>query len=205
MNLQTIRNYVRYQVGADTNDAQLPDDVIYFFINAAIREVSSWKDWDWLVSTETIPTVAGTAAYDVDSNWRKTLRLYDETNDRGVQQITPRAADAYRGYTGDPSFFYVQAGDIVLVPTPARVVTLTHTFQRTEADLVGTTDTPLMPDWVLDLVVIKASIKAAIRLDNGSLVQSLRTQEKMIAEAIEDDVRQSKGTPLLQVRTDWHV
>ena len=203
MQLTAIRDEVRNRAGMDSADAMLSDTVLNDFINAALREVNNMRDWDWSVINFDITTIVGTAAYARPVAARNTIRIVDEDEGYLLMPITADAATRYAGVTGRPRFYYVEAGAIYFVPTPNSVRTYNHYYYNSETTLSNDTDEPTIPDYAIDLVVIKAALMATARMDNTSQHMLLRQAEKNLSESLQDDARRSKGSPVINTRRDW--
>lgn len=205
MELSDIRTEVRDRAGLDSSDAMLTDAVLTRLINASLREVSNIRDWDWLMARETISTVVGTTVYDraadAKTSTRLTVPIGEDT--RLLRLVTPRAAAAYERYSGRPAVWYVQAGQIFIYPKPSKVYDLTHDYIATETALANATDEPLIPDYAIDLVIIKAAMKVTARTDNTSQHRLLADEERDVLASLTDDARRSKGAPMIDIRRDW--
>lgn len=203
MQLSDLRTAVRIRAGFDSADAMATDAILTELINASIREVTNARDWDWNKSSETINTVAGTAAYARAADCRTTVRIEDATDKELLRQTTPKNAVRYKDFTGRPAFWYVEAGQINLVPTPNTVRALTHTYLASETALSGDSDEPDIPDYAIDAVIIKAAMKLAARTDNTSLQRLLAQDHRDVMEGLANDARRAKGAPIIDTRRDW--
>lgn len=203
MQLSDIRTEVRYRAGVDSNDAMAGDAVVTAFINSAVREVANMRDWDWNKASETITTVAGTATYSRNAAARTTTRVENTTDNYLLRSTTPKAAARWAGRTTAPLYWYVEAGQLVLVPTPAAAVNIKHTYLAAETPLVTDFDEPSIPDYAIDLVIIKAAMKLAARMDNTSMHRLLAQDERAAVDSLRDDARRAKGSPRIDAREDW--
>ena len=204
MQLQAIRTEVRDRSGVDSADGMAVDAVLTRLINSALREVANMRDWDWLKAEETITTVVGQTSYARNSAARVSTLLIDDQYSEVMRLVTPRAAASYARYDGRPMVWHVQAGSLIVYPKPSTVRTLTHTYLRIEPALVDDTDVPIMPDYAIDLVIVKAGLKVAARTDNTSQHRLLSQEEKDIIESLASGARRSKGAPIIDSRRDWN-
>ena len=203
MQLQAIRTEVRDRSGVDSADGMAVDAVLTRLINSALREVANMRDWDWLKAEETITTVVGQTSYARNAAARVSTLLIDDQYSEVMRLVTPRAAASYARYDGRPMVWHVQAGSLIVYPKPSTVRTLTHTYLRIEPALVDDTDVPIMPDYAIDLVIVKAALKVAARTDNTSQHRLLSQEEKDIIESLASGARRSKGAPIIDSRRDW--
>jgi len=204
MELSQIRTEVRDRVGIDAQDAMATDATLNRMINAALREVANMRDWDWQTVEEEISLSVGVNKYDRGYLARSSTRLSYESNGDNLRLVTPRAAAAYQRYSGPPQVWYVQAGQLVVYPTPTKVDTLIHTYMSAEEALEQDDDEPLVPDYAIDLVIVKAALKVAARTDDTSKYQLLSAAEADIVSSLIDEARRSKGAPVINFRRDWN-
>ena len=203
MELDDIRNEVRIRAGVDGQDAMAADSILTSLVNASIREVANMRDWDWLVASETINTVVDTDAYARDALAKTTIRVEDVARGELLRIVTPRAAARYNDISGRPVFWHVEAGQLVLVPTPSEVRAIKHVYIRMETALSGDTDEPLVPDYAINLVIVKAALRVAARMDNTSQYRLLADEERDVTYALQNEVRRGKGAPTIDSRRDW--
>lgn len=206
MQLQDIRTKARQSAGIDDADAMAADTLVDSMVNQAIRQVSSLRDWDWLYSSETINSVNGTAAYTPAADWRTTVRVVDDADGGMLKRISPDASARYtRRLTLRPLFWYVEGGDLYLSPPPTTARAYTHTYIKTETTLSNDTDEPDIPDWAIDLVIIKVALKLAARMDNTSQFRLLQAEERETMKALEGEARRARGAQPVNSRRDWRM
>lgn len=204
MQLSDIRNEVRFRAGVDANDGLATDTVTNSFINAALREVYSMTDWDFLVATETISTVVGTIEYTPAATWKTTIRLEDAEIGFSLQEVVPAQGARYLNENGRSSMYYIEGGQIHLLPNPAQVRDITHVYYQAPAALALDTDTPVIPDWGIDAVICSAAVKLAARADNTSQHRLLMQEKKEYQKYLKDEARRSKGVPAIHTRRDYY-
>lgn len=207
MQLSDMRTAVRERAGLDSNDAMVPDTVVTGFINGALRQVAMMQDWDWNWSSETINTVVGTDTYARAADARKTDVVSNTTTGDVLRQVSKRLGLDYTdlGRTGPPRYWYVQGGQLVIVPIPDQVYALKHVYVATEPTLVNDTDEPDLPDWAIDIVLVKAAIMVTARTDNTSQQRLLEQEERDILDSLDDEAKRSRGSVAIDRRTDWRL
>lgn len=156
-----------------------PDDRAGRWLNQAYLEICEAEDWPFLTSTATgnsplTITDLGTVEF-----------VRDETNGQILRAIDPRdiAEVSSLSQTGTPEFFYIDNG--VIQVYPVSTVSLSVRYWKIASELVGTTDTPLIPTRyqyaIVDYAVARAYMDsdspeyaAAARLDGDKLVSLMR-------------------------------
>ncbi len=205
MQLSTIRDNVRFRYGLASGGNQASSTVLNHLINAAIRQVTVARDWDWNTVAETIATTAGTESYSRSSGARKSMRLIDTEYGRALKLITGTAAAKYRNLTGVPAFWWIEGGLIHLAPTPQGVRSYEHVYQGAEPTLVSDTDEPTIPDWAIDYVIAMACLSLARRLGDNDRVTQFFREVKTWEDRLADDARSAAPTPTRQTRRDWTI
>ena len=210
MELQDMRTAVLYRAGMDPNDGMVPAAVLNSFINAAIRQVTIMQDWDWNWSEETINSVADQKAYNRAADARKTDMVIDDADGGILEQINKGMAHRYNptpnyGRASIPRFWYVQGGQLILVPTPTSVRAYTHVYVGTETELSGDTDEPAVPDYAIDVILVKAAMMVTARTDNTSQQRLLADEERDLLDALDDEARRSRGSAIIKSRRDWRI
>lgn len=207
MELSDMRTAVRHRAGIDAADGMATDAVLDGFINGAIRQFAMMQDWDWNWASETINTVAGTDIYARAADARKTDIVANTTTGDTLGQVSKRQGLSYTdlGRTGPPRFWYVQGGQLHIVPIPDRTYALKHIYVATEPTLSLDTDEPDIPDWAIDIVLVKAAIMVTARTDNTSQQRLLEQEERDLLDNLDDEARRSRGSGSLDSRRDWRI
>lgn len=207
--LSEMRTMVRDATGLDATDGHATDTILTSLINRALRTAAAEERWDWYKASETITLVAGTSTYARAATARATDRLINTTTtgqNTPLRLVTPSQLERYRARSaGMPVAFAVEGGSLVVAPTPSAAGTLRHVYWRTETTLLGDSDTALIPDWAIDLVIIRAALSVAARLDNASLTRQLKDEEVRVTTAIMDEMTRSRPPIELDHRGDWGV
>jgi len=145
--LGELRTRLRLRVPVPENDSNLTSERLDSILNTALRQVASEHDWPWLQTTETISTVAGTEAYDVEPDWIKTFSLVETGQSQLVQVTNVIDLDVYTGVVrGRPRLFVVYGGQILLRPIPDGVYSLTHRYVQSEPTIAGDSNKALIYD-----------------------------------------------------------
>lgn len=199
-NLEQLRDAVRIRLGVPAADAFYSDPTVDNLINEALNAVATEVDWPWLEATETISTVAGTAAYTPAANWTRTKALtinqYDSLLLRSLQEI--REIDST--VQGLPLYYCVAAEQIILRPVPDAVYAIIHDYYKIEPALVTNTDTPLMPAPYHSAIVEYAVYLAALRSGEQARMQAAQQGYANWLRRILDNRRRSRSTMRVRVR-----
>lgn len=172
MNFAALRQAVYDRLGVDpSNDTLMSSDKVGRFVNLALHEIEAQHPWSWLQKSETLTTAAGTETVTPAADWRFTTEL---RNNQGrnlerysMTDLNDRWMPLGNNTTqGPPIEWAVWQSTIYLRPIPDGVYTLTHYYLRSEVDLAGDTDTPLIPDALSGAVIEYASYLAFRRERN---------------------------------------
>lgn len=172
MNLAQLRDAVRIRCGFNGSDSFHTNDTLTAAVNEANWALADEHEWPWLTRTETLSTIPGTATLAVASDWQSTValhRILDTFADR-VDPASIDDVDRYPGQTGVPVIFAEWGNELVLAPTPDSIYTLRHRYRRSEPALSADTDTPLSPESLHRLIVLRAAAVAFAR--DGNVVDS---------------------------------
>jgi hypothetical protein len=155
--LSQLRALVRSRIAASDTDTALTAHVLNGLVNSALRQVSVDHSWPWLLTSETLNTVAGTATVTAGSNWLETESLSDV--DGVIFRHTSRKdlLSIPVSNTGRPSLYAVSNGTILLRVVPDGAYALTHWYYRMEPELISDQATPLIPVGYDDGVIEFAS------------------------------------------------
>lgn len=203
MQLSDIRNEVRVRAGFDDGDPFASNSVLNILINASLRSINGKADWDWRKATETINTVAGQTSYAVNSRAVSSVRVEDTSVRNELTMINPDAATEYKRLEGRPHYWYIEAGQLNVVPTPQDVRALEHTYLRSEETLVNDSDAPLIPDDMIDLVILRTAVSLLSRSDDQSQRGALYAEYRTLLDDVMRNVRRAKGSPKSRSRRDW--
>lgn len=187
MILSAIRTEVRTRCGLNSADANFTDAILLTLINAALRQISTVEDWPWMQVSTTAVTVAGTETITLAANCRKVNQMQYEYRDLRYVQFRDR--HLYYGLTGYPALFSEFAGSYYIWPKPDAVYTIDYTYYRlTEPTLAADGDSPLIPDWAIDLLISKVCSLVARRNRDKDLESVFYAEHRQILQDIRDDV-----------------
>lgn len=130
--------------GVATTDTRLTQAVRFRAINDALEQISLERDWPWLLTSETITTVANTATSALPTNYLRTDSIVNTTLGTALRRTNLIDIDTL-SYTGIPVLYHSSGLTITLAPTPDAVYSLKHRFHRTEPALTTGASTPLIP------------------------------------------------------------
>lgn len=201
--LSALRSSVYLRTGLETDDAFFPAATVDAFINASLQQMSTFHRWPWLekVDTTFTATVVGQSAYTPAADWRTTRRLQIDATD--LELRTPRDMAQYANNNGRPYFYYIEAEEIYLVPTPSTVKAVTHVYTATEPALSDDSDEPLLPNEYADLLVVMASRIVSLRKRDLEMYTMLTSERNDWLAHMRDDVRRSAAPSRLKARNDW--
>lgn len=144
--LEELRGAVRLRAALQATDTSVTYDVLDDAINSALRQVSTENNWPWLLDSQTISTVAGTEAYEVETDWLATDSVSIGSNAELLKHVNKkRLLEIPTTAQGRPTLYAVRGESIILRTVPDAVYTLTHWFYRMEPILAGDLAKPLIP------------------------------------------------------------
>lgn len=169
--LSVLRAKVRLRTNSVSTDTRLTDAVLLGTINDALRQVTLEQDWPWLLTEETITTVAADGSYPVPADYLRTFSIVDNTTGLALEPRSAIEMDQYQVLTGTPSAYHSYGDAILLGPLPAQARTYRHRYVQIENVLATDADTALIPvefsegvvEWAsrLAFTYIRDSAKAA--------------------------------------------
>jgi len=197
----TIITNARNRVGISSTDGMATDAVMLEMVAAACRRVALMHDWPWLESSETLSTVIGTTEYTPGATWRTTTRVSIEGDD--LEYRTPRDLADYLEMDGRPVLYTVERGKLVLAPNPDAVYSVNHQFIRQEVALATTADSPLVPDWAIDLPTTIVAHMLAARIKDSGLQRLIEAEITDLIRSLRDETRRARGYPKPKSRRDY--
>lgn len=126
-----------------STDTRLTQAVRYRAINDALEQISLEHFWPWLLSSETIATVAGTATRALPTGYIATNSIVNTTLRDALRPSSLIDIDLLTS-TGIPVLYH-SAAVITWGPTPAAVYSLSHRYYRVEPALATSGAVPLIP------------------------------------------------------------
>jgi len=197
----TLKSDLLVKVGLPSTDGLLTDSALGVLVNAALRAITTQKDWPWLYTEDSFVTVAGTESYAVGTNSTKTSWLSIEDDELDLVQRTE--LKKWDGDTAIPVAWAESAGTIILGPTPDAVYTVKRGFYKSETVLSSGGDTPLLPDAYSDYLITFAAKLAGVRLRDTQLHSMMMAEEAAWVKRMNDNVRRSSPLLGIKTRADW--
>jgi hypothetical protein len=196
---------IRNRVNLSSDDLRLGDTELLDFINAAMQDVESQKDWPWRQKIESISVTANDNTYVPAADWRTTLSLTLDDPSAVLQKRTWKWTRrlANTEITGVPAYYTEHAGSFYLYPIPDAAYTMQHRYLETTDVLGSTSATVANPDWFDNVIVTKAASYVAQKLRDSELYQMLETQYKQQIRSFADDVSRSYEPVTVATRRDW--
>lgn len=178
------------------------DSMIGVFLNQTYMEVAGSFKWGWLEKTSTITASAGVASTALPSDLQWFGRLQSQAT--GVK--TPAWLDAmdYRSHAESrrysteqaaPRYFTLFEGSINWLPTPDASYTYRLYYWKAPTALSGASDTTLIPDVDVDVLVLGALQRWAMRENDMAKYQVYGAQfQASIAQMMRNEKAQQKQT-----------
>ncbi len=148
------------RLGIASTDSKFTSAVRTQLINDALQQICLDHDWPWLLTSETISTVAATATYNLPTRHLRTASIVDATIGRALNKMSLIEMDqVITTYTARPTIYHIGAV-ITLRSVPDAVYALTHRYYIAEAALASGSDTPLIPEVFSRGVIEQAAVLA---------------------------------------------
>ena len=195
---------IRNRTNLATDDARVSDANLLDFINAAIQDCESQKEWPWREHIETISITNGDNTYTPAADWKTTLSLTLDDPPAVLQRRTWKWTRrlAWSDLKGTPVYYTDHGGQFYLYPVPDAAYTMKHRFLKTVGVLAATSSSVASPDWFDPVIVTKASSYVAQKLRDSELYQMLETQYKQQIRGFADDVSITYEPVTLSTRRD---
>jgi len=196
---------IRNRTNLATDDARVSDANLLDFINAAIQDCESQKEWPWREHIETISITNGDNTYTPAADWKTTLSLTLDDPPAVLQRRTWKWTRrlAWSNLKGTPVYYTDHGGQFYLYPVPDAAYTMKHRFLKTVGVLAATSSSVASPDWFDPVIVTKASSYVAQKLRDSELYQMLETQYKQQIRGFADDVSRTYEPVTVSTRRDW--
>ena len=196
---------IRNRTNLATDDARVSDDNLLDFINAAIQDCESQKEWPWREHIETISITNGDNTYTPAADWKTTLSLTLDDPPAVLQRRTWKWTRrlAWSDLKGTPVYYTDHGGQFYLYPVPDAAYTMKHRFLKTVGVLAATSSSVASPDWFDPVIVTKASSYVAQKLRDSELYQMLETQYKQQIRGFADDVSRTYEPVTVSTCRDW--
>jgi len=145
MTIDELIDRVRQKTLIDSSE--ITDTEMILWLNDAQDEVSNRNNWDWLMGTEDITTVADQANYSLSADW-SSISVIVEDGQRAT--LVPVTSEAVWSQYGDniPSgprarFYYIWANELHFLPIPSTSSVVYHVYAEGLPTLfTATSDAP---------------------------------------------------------------
>lgn len=158
MDLAALRTALQQRLGLPSvGDGLATTTVQTAVINSALRDLSNEHDWPWLISSASLTFSAGSAAFPTGC-----LRARELTINGRPAKFVPLAH--FLGVAGDSSDYVwtTQATTVKITPVPDTAPTAVLYFVRSEPELSGDSDVPLLPEAYHDVLLARAAYRANV-------------------------------------------
>ena len=114
----SLISQVRNRVNLSSADDRVSDANLLEFVNAAIQDIASQRDWPWNQNVETISVTLDDNTYTPHSLWRNTLSITLDDPESVVQKRTWKWTRriASTDLKGKPAYYTEHAGTLYLFP-----------------------------------------------------------------------------------------
>lgn len=139
LSLQQIRDYVRNHMDLEVED--LPDAVLDVFIREGSRKVESaeqrWPFYEASYSAATAAAVGALAKSAVSPELKRVSEIVHADNGDILTWVSVPESQRFNGQSGRPTHYAEWGDDILLLPTPDAVYSLTIFGYRHQRDWVA--------------------------------------------------------------------
>ena len=201
----SLISQVRNRVNLSSADDRVSDANLLEFVNAAIQDIASQRDWPWNQHVETISVTLDDNTYTPHSLWRTTLSLTLDDPQSTLQKRTWKWTRriASTDLKGKPAYYTEHAGTIYIFPIPDKAYTLTHRFMMLASNLGSTSNSVDSPDWFDHVIVTRAASYVAQKMRDSEMYQMLETQYKAQLKSFGDEISRSYEPTTISTRRDW--
>lgn len=180
-------------------------------INLALRELQKRlisANEEWYSTCVKTSTVINQNVYALPSDFLQVLRLEYVAQGSGttattqqIQAITPNQRNQVVDKSGDPLWYWMQKNNVVLAPTPNRVVEVHLEYSYYVADMVNDNDVPDAPAQFHEYIPILAARDCFIKdgRPTAPILEKLAMYETLLKQIAQQ--RQADGSRMT-VRTD---
>jgi hypothetical protein len=187
MNRGEMRTAVKQRLAIPASgDGLLPDSTIDSLINRSLATISATKEWPWLLDTQAMTFVGGSATVPNDFVRARQLVI----NDLPVMWV--QLEDFLDPDRMTATFAWTIIGNKArLNPLPTTDQNGTLYYYRSEPELLSDYSTPLMPALHHPLIVAYTSYLAAmVRQDEGRAAV-YQAEYRAILDTMRDDLKQN--------------
>lgn len=201
----SLISQVRNRVNLSSADDRVSDANLLEFVNAAIQDIASQRDWPWNQNVETINVALDDNTYTPHSLWRNTLSITLDDPQSVVQKRTWKWTRriASTDLKGKPAYYTEHAGTLYIFPIPDKAYTLTHRYMMQAQNLGSTSNSVDSPDWFDHVIVTRAASYVAQKMRDSEMYQMLETQYKAQLKSFGDEISRSYEPVTIATRRDW--
>lgn len=177
-------------------------------INSALKYVSAERDWPWLDALQTITGDGTTESWTLPTTWARTRALTIDPEAEEVRPISIHDMDRWENFDQRPSNYCYAIDTLSLFikePVPSGS-TATHRYVKSEPDLAGASDLPLLPARFHPRIV---AMVAEMELERMGSKEALSKAIAMGADAerwrkvMTDEQLRNRGPKRIRVRNGF--
>lgn len=142
--LTVLDGKVLNRLGTASSDTRLTQTVRFEAINEALQQICLEHDWPWLLTSETITTVAGTSSYSLASDFVRSKSFVETATGLELAQLSTVESDQII-FRGRPSIYTLAGSSVLLKPIPEGVYSILHRYYKVEPVLTTGAGIPLVP------------------------------------------------------------
>lgn len=157
----------------DVNNSYFTLPVLKMRLNRGLKELQKRlisANQSWYSTCVKTSTVIDQGNYSLPTDFVEVIRLERLLQGSGatgtyqqVMPITPNQRDLSPDISGDPFWYYIAQNNIVLKPTPNRVVEMHLEYASLVQDMVNQSDVPDCPDQYSEYIAILATRDCLIK------------------------------------------
>lgn len=157
-------------------------------------------------------TVASQKAYALPSDFIQIIRLEKVLSGSGdnvktdqITYITPNQRNLIPDVSGDPTNYYFEKNNLILVPTPVRIQEIHLEYSYLVADMVNDSDEPDAPEQFHEYIAILATRDCFLK-DGRSLspIESKMGEYKTLLKQIAEQ-RRADGSRMVVTTDAWGI
>jgi len=191
---------------------------VYTILTGALTEFYLTHDWDFLLTSTTVTTAVGTAAYSLPSDLNNVYGAYISSLACELKVTQTRSAYVVGSAQGVPRFYTVNNGSITFLPTPGAVYSVTVPYYKTIAHpnaadqggsglytyLATISYASLIPEWAREIAELYVAKNAALLLKDREAYGLTSDRIADLRKVLDDNVRKSTAPVPPQTRWDWN-
>lgn len=201
LDLATMQTALLTRLGNPATDGFFTSAQTVDLINEALQAYATEQDWPWLQATETLTTVAGSAAgLTPAAGWTRTKSLVIDGSNPLEMLSLGELRSVPTSVRGQPTRYCIEVEKVLLRPVPDAVYSVTHDYFTAEPALVSGTDAPLLPERWRYCIVEFATYLAHLRQGRTNEAQAALAGYAGWLSRMRDQRRRSTSTLKVKVR-----